>query len=281
MIITEGLKNLAKTNFFKPSSINDIKKLTVVTTRQDLMVTDVTQVKHFSPAEFFNYESWEYEDFDYTISELGLRGSTLPNNVDLAAFGCSFTFGQALPINMLWHDILSKQLNLSAYNFGQPASNVKSIADTFALLIKHVKMKHAIFLLPPFHRLQIAAKSKHADEVELVPLIPNYKSRLETNFEVDGKLIYTAITDEEMLKTFKDSIYLIEELGVQAGIKTYFSSWCNDTYEFMTYMKFNDGVLLPGWTSLVELQDDFARDKLHPGPKHHQKWANEIVEYIK
>jgi hypothetical protein len=280
MNISQGLKDLAGTNFFKSSSIDDIKKLSVVTTRQDLLISDITNVKYFSPADFLNHESWKHDDFDYTISELGLRGGEFPTEIDLAALGCSFTFGQGLPVNMLWHDIVAKNNQLSVYNFGQPGANVKSIADMFALLLNHTKIKHAVFLLPSYHRLQIAAKSKYSEQIDLVPLIPNYISRLETNFEIDGKAIYSAMTDEEMLKSFKDSIYLIEELASHAGVKTYFSSWCNDTYKFMEHLNYSS-TLLPQWISSVELQTDFARDEQHPGPQHHIKWANEIMSYIK
>lgn len=280
MNITQGLKDLASTNFFKSSSIDDIKKLSIVTTRQDLLISDVTNVTYFSPADYLNHASWKHGNFDYTISELGLRGNSIPKSIDLAAFGCSFTFGQGLPVEMLWHEIVAKNNNLSVYNFGQPGAGIKSITDIFTLLLNHVDIKHAVFLLPSYHRLQIAAKSKFSDQVDLVPLIPNYISRLETNFEIDGKAVYSAMTDEEMLKTFKDCIYLIEELASHAGIKTYFSSWCNDTYKFMEHINYRS-VLLPQWISSAELQNDVARDEQHPGPKHHIKWANEIMSYIK
>ena len=46
-------------------------------------------------------------------------------------------------------------------------------------------------------------------------------------------------------------------------------------------------VLLPEWNSEwhpdyeEDLTKDIARDNLHPGPRHHIKWANKIKDYIK
>ena len=155
----------------------------------------------------------------------------------------------------------------------------------FSILFNHVQIKYAIFLLPPYHRIQIASKNKETQDIQLLPLIPNYSSNLESNFDIDGKNLYGSIPDEELLKSFKDQLYLIELLGKINDVKIYISSWDNATYNFLSEMDLSS-ILLPEWNSEwhpdyeEDLTQDKARDDFHPGPLHHIKWANKIKEFI-
>lgn len=267
-------------NFLESSSSDDLKELTVVTTRQDLSITERKIIDWFSPSDYINRESWAYNHFKYDISELGFRGSDLPNKVDIAAYGCSFTFGQGLPIDEVWPNKLATQLNRTHYNFGQPAANIRSIANMFTLSTSHVDATSAIFLLPPYHRTSIAAKSKFSEAISLIPIIPGYLSNLEKNFELDSEQLYKALTDEELITQFRDYLNLIVFVGKLRNIKMYFSSWDEVTYKFMRDMNLGD-MLLPEWTSTQELLGEYARDGSHPGPKHHAHWTSQIISYIK
>jgi hypothetical protein len=273
-------EKLATTNFLESSSIDDLKELSIVTTRQDLMITDRTTVDWFSPTEYKNRESWKYDHFKYDISALGFRGSDIPAKVGIAAYGCSFTFGQGLNINDIWYNHIANHLQTTHYNFGQPAASIRSIANIFTTTVKHIDISKAIFLLPPYHRTLVAARSRYNDEVDLIPIIPTYISNLERNFNIDSEQIYKAITDEELLTQFKDYLNLIIFVGKLKNIKMHFSSWDENTYRFMQKMKLGD-MLLPEWTSTQELQGEYARDGTHPGPKHHVYWATQIIPYIK
>lgn len=285
MNIDSQLSLFAKENFLRSKSITDVKRLSLCTTRPDLLIQDVTEIKWFSPREYQNRENWKYQDFNYVISPLGLRGQALPESIDIAAFGCSFTFGQGLATEMLWHTLLADSLKLTSYNFGVSAANIKSICDMFSILVNHVRIKHAVFLLPPYHRLQIAAKNKENGSVELLPLIPNYSSNLESNFDLDAKVLYGSLPDQELLKIFKDQLYLIELIGKMNDVKIYVSSWDKETYNFLTEMDLSS-TLLPEWNSEwhpdhdEDLTVDKARDDFHPGPLHHIKWSNKIKEFI-
>jgi len=282
------LKEFAQINFLTSSNINDVKKLTLCATRQDLRMSSSVQVECFSPREYEHKPNWQHQDFNYLISELGFRGeNTLPDEVELAAFGCSFTFGQGLAEDMVWPNLLANDLKMSMYNFGQPATGVKNIADLFAIITNHVKIKHAVFLLPPYHRLQIAAKNRHTNSVDILPVLPNYDGSIQSRYSVIGDDIYKALPGEELLKIFKDSVYLIDYLAKIKGIKTYYSSWDKDTYRFLMQMN-KDLTLLPEWTSrsvytgVVEyLNNDLARDMLHPGMRHHKNWTWQIKDLIK
>lgn len=274
-------------NFLTSKNINDVKKLTLCTTRPDLRIANPITVDCFSPREHEHKSTWKFQNFDYSISELGFRGNTLPTEIDIAAFGCSFTFGQGLAEEMTWPNLLATDLNMTVYNFGQPATGVKNIADLFALLTTHVKIKHAIFLLPPYHRLQVAAKNQRTNSVDIVPILPNYEGSIVGRYTVNSADIYKALPEEELMKIFKDAVYLIDHLSSLKGIRAYYSSWEKDTYKFLAHMK-NNLNLLPEWTARAEytgtveyLNDDFARDMLHPGPRHHKNWSWKIKDFIK
>jgi hypothetical protein len=283
-----NLKEFAQVNFLTSDDINNVKKLTLCTTRHDLRISAPVQVECFSPREHEHKDSWPYPHFDYSISELGFRGeNVLPADVDIAAFGCSFTFGQGLAEYMTWPKLLANVLGMSVYNFGQPATGVKNIADLFAILTNHVKIKHAVFLFPPYHRLQIAAKNQRTNSVDILPVLPNYDGSIKSRYSVNGDDIYKALPDEELLKIFKDSVYLIDYLAKLKGIKTYYSSWDKDTYQFLKQMN-RDLPVLPEWTArsvytgVIEyLNDDLARDMLHPGIRHHENWTWQIKDFIK
>ena len=61
---------LATINFLESSSVDDLKELSIVTTRQDLLITERTLVSWFNPTEYKNRDSWIYDHFEYDISEL-------------------------------------------------------------------------------------------------------------------------------------------------------------------------------------------------------------------
>lgn len=281
------IKKFARLNFLTSTNQEDIKKLTLCTTRLDLHIDGPLIVDTFSPAEKDHKAQWPYNDFNYQISSLGFRTHADLQDSDVGAFGCSFTFGQGLPADSLWPSLLAKSTGMSLYNFGQPGIGAKGIADLFAIISNIVNIKHAVFLLPPYHRLQLAAADSRFCSIDLVPIIPNYVSKHEGRYRFNSDDVYRVLPEEELLKNFKDAVYQIEYIASAKGIKTYYSSWEKETYKFLTYMDENLN-LLPEWTSKSEhngvveyLNTDFARDMQHPGPKHHENWARQIKDFIK
>lgn len=268
--------NFLSSNFLH-GNINDLKKFSIITTRPDLNIKQKVKLQYFSPDELQNLNNYDYESFSYDINEFGFRGSDFPVSIDLGAFGCSFTFGQGLSNNHLWHTLVANHNSYNSYNFGQPAIGAEAIMKIFAIVIRHVKMNHAIFLLPPYHRLNIAVK--HKEEIIEIPVIPNTQSRFQQMFNLDSDKIYTCLPMESNLKTFRDAVYLIEFLGDIGNVKTYFSSWDYDTYNVLVNMRLKN--VLPIWEGGGKLISDFARDQFHPGPLHHFTWANKIKEFIK
>jgi len=279
-------EQFAKLNYLNSSSIEDVKHFSALTASTYNLPKDVlTTYTHISPGDFKNADAWEYPQFDYVLNHLGFRNDNIPKQSDLAIFGCSFTFGTGLPVDMLWHTLLANKLNTKSDNYGMPGASIKSIIDVALIVNNHTHINRAVFLLPAYNRMQIAKTSPLAEEnnnVNYVSVIPNHKSSLSEAYSIDADLLLRAIPDEEMYKNMRDSLYLVDYIFKQKNIKTYYSSWDPETYSFLSQMELQ-GTVLPEWTSkgLEQASTDLARDKLHPGPEHQIQFVNKIIDYIK
>lgn len=223
---------------------------------------------------------WPYP-FTYVVNEHCFRFEEIPTETDLAVFGCSFTFGLGLPKEMLWHDILAKELNLSCLNFGMCGASIKSIVDVFCIVSKHIKIKKAIFLLPSIVRTQIAKTHPLIDRVDYLTAFPGHPSQLCNSYSINNEGYFKYFPEEELNKDAKESVYLSQFVAKHRGIDAYYGSWDPDTIKLLKAMQFTNGTLLPEWWTPVHLSDDKARDKMHPGPEHNKYWANEIKPFIK
>jgi hypothetical protein len=276
-------ENFAKLNYLNTKTIEEVKHFSALTTTtSNLPTEELTTFDYFSPGDIEHASTWEYPQFNYTLNHLGFRNKEIPTKVDLAIFGCSFTFGTGLPLEMLWHTVLANRLNTEAANYGMPGASVQSIVDVALIVSNHTSINRAIFLLPTFSRIQIAKSSPDMDEVNYLSVIPNHKSALCRAYGIDTDMIVKTIPNEEMFKELRDSLYIVDYIFKQKNIKTYYSSWDPDTYAFLKQMDFQ-GTLLPDWTSkgMEQATTDLARDKLHPGPIHQTQFVDKIIDYIK
>ena len=273
--------SFAKLNLLNSKSLNDINRFTNI----DAIIDDQTSwvAEYWGNADLKYADDWSYGPINYRINKFGFRGDELPNETDIAAFGCSFTFGTGLPESKLWHNLLATELNKSSINFGLPARSIQTIIDIFLIVSKHIKIKNAIFLLPSISRIQIAKTHPNVNVINHLNCCVDYKSAINKTYGIDEDIIYRAIPDEEMYKNCKNQLYLLDYLSKDRGIQCYVSSWEPGVYDFITRLDLTSVIVLPNWISpsLEYAKADLARDKLHPGPAHHSLWMNKIKDYIK
>jgi len=278
--------NFPKLNYLNSKTIEDVRHFSAVASPVNtLKPGETTVLPYCSPADIRFADTWKLDHFDYVMNHLGFRHEKTPTETDIAAFGCSFTFGTGLPVEMLWHSVLAEKLNMSVTNYGVAGSSIESIIDMSLIISNHTRIKKVVFLLPSFSRIQIAKTSPYrTDEgkVNYLSVIPNHVSMLCNAYEIDSDMIYKVFTDEEMYKTMRNKLYLVDHIFKQKNIQTYYSSWDPETYEFLSNMEL-EGVVLPAWTSngIDNYTTDLARDNMHPGPKHHVYFAERIMDYIK
>jgi len=272
-----------KLNLLNSKSLDDV----LTFTKTAILPYYSAELDYITPYEIEHADKWPGEHFTYKLNKYAFRNDVdiMPNQIDLAAFGCSFTFGVGLPNQLIWPHLLAKELNLSYLNFGVGGRSIATCVDLFLIVSKHIKIDKAVFLFPSIERLQIAKKYPDWDSNEVFHLsvMGNYESKENKFFELDEKIIYRALPIEEMKKIAKNQIYLLEHMAKLRNVKVYISSWDLETYYFLRLLDLEYVLVLPPWMSgSKEFADkDKARDNMHPGPLHHEKWFNEIKDIVK
>jgi hypothetical protein len=273
-------ESFAKLNLLNSKSLDDVKRFSLLESGGVDSIAWTTE--YWGNEDIKCADKWTYEQFNYAINDFGFRGDSLSEEIDLAAFGCSFTFGTGLPKGMLWHTLLARELDMSVMNFGLPARSIQSIVDMFLIISKHIKIKNAVFLMPSLTRLQFAKTHPETKLINHLNTCVDYHSAINKIYGIDEGQIYRAVPDEEMYKICKNQIYVLEYIARERGVKVYLSSWEEETYNFIKQMNLESITVLPMWRSLSMdfANNDKARDMHHPGPAHHALWANKIKGYI-
>jgi len=240
---------------------------------------DMVEYQFFGSGEEENLHKWKHGHFTYRLNHYGFRIEGQDTETDIGAFGCSYTFGQGLPVEMLWHKLLGEKLNKRTMNFGVTGASIVSILDIFNIVSKHVKMKSAVMLLPSCHRVQIA-KIHPEMGLALLNCNPNHNSLLNKSFDYDEADIWKILPDEEIYKQMKNALFQSEMLARMRGINVYISSWDDLTYQLLKKINFSYIKLLPVWYSRQDMIGDHARDGRHPGPFHHQFFCDQILPLV-
>jgi hypothetical protein len=274
--------NFIKFNVLDSKNLSDVQHISKLEAKDKVIADTGTTTFDFYSIDDLKYApDWPHTPFTYVVNQHGFRFEEIPAETDLAVFGCSFTFGLGLPNEMLWHNILAKELNISCLNFGMCGSSIKSIIDVFLIVSKHIKIKKAIFLLPSIERSQVAKTHPLQDRVDYLTAMPNQPSQLCNAYSIDTTKYFKYMPEEELQKDALEAIYLSEYVAQHRGIDAYYGSWDPNTFALIKAVEFKNGVLLPQWWTPVEFSDDKARDKMHPGPRHNKYWASEIKPFIK
>lgn len=264
-------KELLRHNPFDSESLDDVKYYT-----HNFGVTRQREFQYFGREEEENKHLWKHGDFRYKLNEYGFRFENCQASVDVGAFGCSYTFGQALPTEMLWHTLIGKKLGKTVCNFGISGAGILTILDIFCIVSKHIKMKDALFLLPTLERMQIA-KCNQDKNFAMLNVIPGHKSLFNEAYDFDGSELYKYLPEEELIKQIKNSLHFAEIIAKDRNINMYISTWDNFTYHVLKSIRFKHIKMLPLWWSQQDIINDKARDNRHPGPAHHQVFAHKII----
>ena len=151
----------------------------------------------------------------------GFRSAEINTDVDVCYYGCSFTYGEGVPVENCWTTLVDSSKHFTSNNFGICGIGTDEILSIFAATSQFVKMKKAIFFLPSPCRLTIPVDSTPGLYTNLFPkrqiLDPNRK--------------FFQLPDSYYLDRAKSSINLISYIAKLQGIETYFSSWHESIFE--------------------------------------------------
>lgn len=223
---------------------------------------------------------YKEKDVNYTINNWGLRESKydIKNiQLDLAAFGCSFTFGVGLPLQDTWPCITGNMLNWSYGNFALPGSSTSKIVRTFEAYAEVNPPKTAIVLFPSFGREELILQQRNG-EYGIYEYIPNHTPTYDQVINLHKsyqKSIDFNFQEALAIKNFK----LIKYIAAHHNIQLYVSSWDPETYKIVQE-SFDSKQVLPKY-DFVSRNPPYARDGSHPPRSANEKFATEIANLYK
>lgn len=204
---------------------------------------------------------WEYIINRYNFRELWDFESPKPK---IGFFGCSFTFGEGIEYKDTFVNLVSTELNLNPFNFGNGGASLQRVARTFSAASKVIDLDYAVFTLPHWHRqLHIDKKGR------FINLIPHWPHQ---NYEELSKQL-TSLEEEFYIVQAVSYVNWIHDLAEHKKIKIILCSWdvpLNDLCKAM-YPKLTIG-------TFPNVDDKCARDKMHPGVLSHQEHSRQIVK---
>jgi hypothetical protein len=201
-----------------------------------------------------NYESlktynWVNRKFTYDFNSHGFRCEEFTDDPTIMFLGCSNTCGIGLPINSIWPEIVSRNLNMHCANLGMGgASNDTTFRMCHEWLDK-INPKMVILNCPPTPRTELAI----LNEYQFLSINQTATPKILNAF-VDAW-----VSDENNIyfNQLKNSL-AIEHLCVQRKIQ----------FLKFTYLEFNSFFI------------DYARDLTHLGEKSNQNFAEHVLSKI-
>lgn len=281
-------KFISKTysNMYYNESIT-YEKLLTLNPNQTISIPFIdTSEKHMSEEAIKNKKtSYSIDSVDYTVNNYGLRISNnsplLKKNLDMMAFGCSFTYGVGIPVEELWSELVFNTFNFNGLNFGYPGSSVTKIIRHIINIVPFYQPKSIIILLPHYCREEIVLKDLNEDKITTYDFIPGYIDSGTPTAKREGEKFTSNLNfDDRKANVIKNLILLKYILEVN-NITGYISSWDIETY-YMVKEIFPLKNVLPLFEYNISDTSpwNLGRDGEHPGRSPIKTFANKVIGHI-
>lgn len=232
------------------------------------------------------------DDVSYYINKYGARGDwsieeQKNDHLKIAVFGCSFTFGVGMPESKTWAAQFVQKLQVDKpvqlINLGYPGGSIAKNLKHFKYLTDIYKIDMAVFLLPTHWREEYPDYYTSDHPVTYYNFIPNYGFKYKKE---KWEQFYSYSTDGTRFYDMVKMISYIELIASVKNIETYYSSWDEQTlnfirehklvklYQILPYFKFLENMVAP------HLNNKFARDGFHPGIASQDLFSSELVDHI-
>jgi len=175
----------------------------------------------------------------YEINSIGLRGE-IDENSEILASGCSITFGLGVPESGRWTNLLSKKINKSVTNLGNPGDSVENICMNIIQYCLNTKMPKEIFcFFPDFFRSVVIVDKEFyksrvnrgsmgtKDNLEQVFCNPKIIQDKRSFFmEIqDQKYIEDSTSPHQLVVDSIRFIYVLESFCLSNNIKLHWTTW--------------------------------------------------------
>lgn len=219
-------------------------------------------------------------DFIYQHNKYHFRDKDFVPNTNILCFGCSVTYGIGVPIEHRWTDIVSKNLGLISNNYGIPGLSTSQITLMYLGLLKFVRPKYAVFLVPDYNR-ELLSKFDSKGNISYFQTWSNYdiciekETRLE-DFEISKN--YYSLPISWHLDRFVNDIHTICLMSEQLGIKTLIGSWSSTSHNILQDIEISN---FKNCHLIDYLEPDKkGRDQDHPGIVYHHTLADIVSKNI-
>lgn len=200
------------------------------------------------------YNGWINTPITYKFNSQGFRTNEFNHNPSIMFVGCSNTFGDGLPKEHRWSDLVAKNLSLETVNLGISGGSSDSSFRLTYHWISKIKPKIIIFLEPPSSRIELLLENTHGNNISL-----QWPTQ-EQSVRYGDFLKVWAMSDNSALNLLKNRL-AIEGLATQQKIKFYYFS--NQEYYIC-----------------IDNVNDFARDLCHRGTGTNRNFANYVLGKI-
>ena len=187
---------------------------------------------------------WIDNHFTYDFNSLGFRCKEFTDEPTIMYLGCSYTIGIGLPVEHIWPELLSKELNLKCANLGIGAASLDTAFRLCLGYIDKINPKIVILLVPPGIRCEFVTANK----------IENYAS-----WNTDNIFIKWSIDENNSYFNSQKNILAIEMLCQSRNIKFV----CRNSSELHD-------------SSDISL----ARDLAHRGIQEHLYFSKKLISII-
>ena len=203
--------------------------------------------------------------------------------IELACFGCSVTYGTSILKQDSWPQLISKHTQTNVHNFGQPALGADSIYQILKNSLDEFKIKKVIILFPDLNRfLAIFKKLNYFFRLPLVFIKNDHSGHFyHDNFWFNTKEIKILVSEykknskvDSYTLNSKTFIIKIKELLIKKEIPFLFSSWDKETYTFLELVLDRNN-LLPFFETIDTSKEAGPYDKF-PGPLSHKEWIKKF-----
>lgn len=208
----------------------------------------------------------------YEMNSIGCRGK-IDENSEIIASGCSITWGLGVPELGRWTDLLSKKINKSIINLGNPGDSVENICMNTMQYCLNTKMPKVIFcFLPDFFRSNVIVdKEFYKSRVNRGSL--GTKDYLESTFcnpriiqenksffmEIENqKYIEDSTSPHQLISDSVKFIYILESFCLSNNIKLYWTTWDAATSSILEELIKIKDFKLKNFTSFYPTNSEYA-----------------------
>jgi hypothetical protein len=211
------------------------------------------------------------DPWTYKINSQGFRGPEWKFKKGfIPFFGCSFTFGIGVEKNIT--TLFEEKTGRKCINLGIPGGGIPFVLKSFHIFNTIQPSKMAMITLPAVERLANPIRNTRGDW-EYHNILPNVEVQKKSYEKV-----YRVLTSDYFVATALDYIAWAKTTAKLTGTRLYWSSWDTSTMSLIESCINQENIFHYNYGLNTV---DFGRDNGHWGPKSTERWADNLIKFLK